>query len=54
LAAVHGTYTEGFTTPDLMDARALLESLPEDDAGRARAGPKDRMQGKVRTDERAR
>jgi predicted ATPase len=27
LAAVYGTYTEGFTTPDLVDARALLESL---------------------------
>jgi predicted ATPase len=27
LAAVHGTYTEGFTTPDLVDAATLLESL---------------------------
>jgi class 3 adenylate cyclase/tetratricopeptide (TPR) repeat protein len=27
LAAVYGTYTEGFTTPDLVDAAALLESL---------------------------
>ena len=27
LAAVYGTYTEGFTTPDLVDAKALLESL---------------------------
>ena len=27
LAAVYGTYTEGFTTPDLVEARALLESL---------------------------
>jgi len=27
LAAVYGGYTEGFTTPDLVDARALLESL---------------------------
>jgi class 3 adenylate cyclase/predicted ATPase len=27
LAAVFGTYTEGFTTPDLVDARALLDSL---------------------------
>jgi serine/threonine protein kinase/predicted ATPase len=27
LAAVYGTYTEGFTTPDLVDARSLLESL---------------------------
>jgi hypothetical protein len=24
---VYGTYTEGFTTPDLMDAKALLEAL---------------------------
>jgi class 3 adenylate cyclase/predicted ATPase len=27
LAAVYGTYTEGFTTPDLVDATALLDSL---------------------------
>jgi class 3 adenylate cyclase/tetratricopeptide (TPR) repeat protein len=27
LAAVYGTYTEGFTTPDLVDAKALLDSL---------------------------
>ena len=27
LAAVYGTYTEGFTTPDLVDAGALLEAL---------------------------
>jgi serine/threonine protein kinase/tetratricopeptide (TPR) repeat protein len=27
LAAVHGTYTEGFTTPDVVDATALLEAL---------------------------
>ena len=27
LAAVNGTYTEGFTTPDLADANRLLESL---------------------------
>jgi predicted ATPase len=27
LAAVHGTFTEGFTTPDLVDAAALLENL---------------------------
>jgi class 3 adenylate cyclase/tetratricopeptide (TPR) repeat protein len=27
LAEVYGTYTEGFTTPDLVDAAALLESL---------------------------
>ena len=29
LAAVYGTYTEGFTTPDLVDAKVLLESLAE-------------------------
>jgi serine/threonine protein kinase/predicted ATPase len=27
LAAVYSTYTEGFTTPDLVEARALLETL---------------------------
>jgi predicted ATPase len=27
LAAVYGTFTEGFTTPDLVDARALLDSM---------------------------
>jgi predicted ATPase len=27
LAAVYGTFTEGFTTPDLVDATALLNSL---------------------------
>ena len=27
LAAVYGTYTEGFTTPDLVDAATLLEDL---------------------------
>jgi serine/threonine protein kinase/tetratricopeptide (TPR) repeat protein len=27
LAAIYDTYTEGFTTPDLMDAAALLDSL---------------------------
>jgi predicted ATPase len=27
LAVVYGTYTEGFTTPDLVEARALLEAL---------------------------
>ncbi len=27
LAAVYGTYTEGFTTPDLVDAKALLDSM---------------------------
>jgi tetratricopeptide (TPR) repeat protein len=30
LSVVHGTFTEGFTTPDLMDAAALLESLSDD------------------------
>jgi predicted ATPase len=25
LAAIHGTYTEGFTTPDLVDATVLLD-----------------------------
>ena len=29
LAAVYGTYTEGFTTPDLVDAKALVENLAE-------------------------
>ncbi len=29
VAAVYGTYTEGFTTPDLVDAKALVESLAE-------------------------
>ena len=27
LAAVYSTYTEGFTTPDLVEAGALLEAL---------------------------
>jgi predicted ATPase len=27
LAAVYSTHTEGFTTPDLVDAAALLEAL---------------------------
>jgi adenylate cyclase len=27
LSAVYGTYSEGFTTPDLVDAAALLETL---------------------------
>jgi hypothetical protein len=27
LAAVYGTYTEGFTTPDLVDAAAMLNTL---------------------------
>jgi hypothetical protein len=25
LAAIYDTYTEGFTTPDLIDAKALLD-----------------------------
>ena len=27
LVAVYGTYTEGFTTPDLVDAKAVLQTL---------------------------
>jgi predicted ATPase len=27
LATIYGTYTEGFTTPDLLEAKALLEAL---------------------------
>jgi class 3 adenylate cyclase/predicted ATPase len=27
LAAIYGTFTEGFTTPDLVDAKALLQTL---------------------------
>ena len=27
LAAIYGTYTEGFTTPDLVESKALLEEL---------------------------
>jgi hypothetical protein len=27
LAAIYGAYTEGFTTPDLIDARLLLDAL---------------------------
>ena len=27
LAAIYGTYTEGFTTPDLVEAQKLLETL---------------------------
>jgi predicted ATPase len=33
LAAVYGTFTEGFTTPDLVDAAALLDNLAESDEG---------------------
>ena len=29
LAAIYGTYTEGFTTPDLVDATAPVDSLAE-------------------------
>jgi serine phosphatase RsbU (regulator of sigma subunit) len=27
LAAIHGTYTEGFTTPDVLDAKAMLDTV---------------------------
>ena len=27
LTAIYGTYSEGFTTPDLVDAKALLQTL---------------------------
>jgi predicted ATPase len=30
LSAVHGSFTEGFTTPDLIDAAAMLETLSDD------------------------
>jgi hypothetical protein len=33
LAALHGTFTEGFTTPDLVDAAAQLKSLAGRDDG---------------------
>jgi predicted ATPase len=33
LAAIYGTFTEGFTTPDLVDAAALLNSLAGTDEG---------------------
>jgi hypothetical protein len=33
LSASYATFTEGFTTPDLIDARNLLESLPFEGAG---------------------
>jgi predicted ATPase len=33
LATVYGTFTEGFTTPDLVDAAALLNSLAGRDEG---------------------
>src|SRR5262249_20271661 len=39
LAAVHGTWTEGFTTPDLVDAAALLcEPWHDSEDGRDRPG----------------
>ena len=42
LAAVYESYTEGFTTPDLVDARALLEGRATERAPtRARGGPVD-------------
>ena len=45
LAAVYGTYTEGFTTPDLVDARVLLESLAAREAvvRTTRAGSHERQ-----------
>jgi hypothetical protein len=33
LSAVYATFTEGFTTPDLVDAATLLEDVPHDDPG---------------------
>ena len=33
LAAVYGTFTEGFTTPDLVDAAAQLDRLAGRDEG---------------------
>jgi predicted ATPase len=38
LSAVYATFTEGFTTPDLIDAGDLLESLHESVGGRRRGG----------------
>ena len=34
LSTTYATFTEGFTTPDLIDARDLLESRPRQSAGR--------------------
>ena len=34
MSAVYATFTEGFTTPDLIDARDLLDSLPQDASAR--------------------
>ena len=31
LAAIYGWFTEGFDTPDLQEARALLEELTADE-----------------------
>jgi tetratricopeptide (TPR) repeat protein len=36
LSVAYATFTEGLTTPDLIDAANLLESLPQDDFGRTR------------------
>ena len=33
LTAIYGTFTEGFTTPDLVDAAALLNGLAGRDEG---------------------
>ena len=37
LSAVYAKFTEGFTTPDLIDARDLLERAPQDDRRGRRA-----------------
>jgi predicted ATPase len=37
LSAVYATFTEGFTTPDLIDARDLLARVPQDDRRERRA-----------------
>jgi hypothetical protein len=36
LSAVYATFTEGFTTPDLVDAATLLENVPRDDSDASR------------------
>jgi hypothetical protein len=36
LGAVYATFTEGFTTPDLVDAATLLENVPQDDSDASR------------------
>jgi len=38
LAAAYGSYTEGFTTPDLVDAKALLETLAGGVASAVKSG----------------